>query len=77
MIPGRFLRTYRCIAGRRRGIESARFPTAEFELTEPVEVVGSSRIEFDDFGIEPPSVAGFVTVEDQGTLEFKLRLRAS
>ncbi len=39
-----------------------------------IELVGSSRIEFADFGIEPPSVAGFVTVEDQGTLEFKLRL---
>lgn len=40
-----------------------------------IELVGSSRIEFADFGIEPPSVAGFVTVEDQGTLEFKLRLQ--
>ena len=39
-----------------------------------IELVGSSRIEFAEFGIEPPSVAGFVTVEDQGTLEFKLRL---
>jgi polyisoprenoid-binding protein YceI len=39
-----------------------------------IELVGSSRIEFADFGIEPPSVAGFVTVEDQGTLEFKLLL---
>jgi polyisoprenoid-binding protein YceI len=94
---------------RDRGLESGRFPDAQFELTEPVdlsrrrttargeltlhgerkpirvrlssqrvgdgiELVGSSRIEFADFGIEPPSVAGFVTVEDQGTLEFKLRL---
>jgi polyisoprenoid-binding protein YceI len=94
---------------RDRGLESASFPTAEFELTEPVdlvrerttargrltlhgetnpirvrlssqrvgkqiELVGSAPIEFADFGIEPPSVAGFVTVEDQGTLEFKLRL---
>jgi polyisoprenoid-binding protein YceI len=41
-----------------------------------IELVGSSRIEFGQFGIEPPSVAGFVTVEDQGTLEFKLRLTA-
>jgi polyisoprenoid-binding protein YceI len=39
-----------------------------------IELVGSSRIEFAQFGIEPPSVAGFVTVEDQGTLEFKLLL---
>ena len=95
---------------RDRGIESARFPTAEFELAEPaalgrerttargrltlhgetkpiqvrlrsqpvgdqLELVGSAPIAFADFGIEPPSVAGFVTVEDEGTLEFKLRLR--
>jgi polyisoprenoid-binding protein YceI len=95
---------------RDRGIETATYPSAEFELTEPValsrerttargrltlhgetrpiqvrlrsqragdeiELVGSARIEFADFGIEPPSVAGFVTVEDQGTLEFKLRLQ--
>jgi polyisoprenoid-binding protein YceI len=39
-----------------------------------VEMVGSAPIEFAQFGIEPPSVAGFVTVEDRGTLEFKLRL---
>jgi hypothetical protein len=39
-----------------------------------IEVAGSAPIDFADFRIEPPSVAGFVTVEDQGTLEFKLRL---
>ena len=96
---------------RERGIETGRFPTAEFELTEPVdltrrsqivrgeltlhgetqpirvrvsaqrlgddtiELAGSAPIAFADFAIEPPSVAGVVTVEDEGTLEFKLRLR--
>lgn len=40
-----------------------------------LELAGSARIAFADFGIEPPSVAGVVTVEDHGTLEFKLRLR--
>jgi polyisoprenoid-binding protein YceI len=39
-----------------------------------VEMAGSAPIKFDQFGIEPPSVAGFVTVEDRGTLEFKLTL---
>jgi polyisoprenoid-binding protein YceI len=39
-----------------------------------IELVGSAPIDFAAFGIEPPSVAGFVTVEDRGTLEFKLRL---
>jgi polyisoprenoid-binding protein YceI len=96
---------------RDRGIETARFPDADFTLTgavdltrrnqtvageltlhgetQPIEVevsaqrlggdaielVGSAPIAFADFQIEPPSVAGVVTVEDQGTLEFKLRLR--
>jgi polyisoprenoid-binding protein YceI len=96
---------------RERGIETARFPQAQFGLTEPVgltrrnqtvrgeltlhgetqtiavrvsaqrlggdtiELAGSAPIAFGDFGIEPPSVAGVVTVEDEGTLEFKLRLR--
>ena len=40
-----------------------------------IEVVGSAPIAFDRFGIEPPSIAGFVTVRDTGTLEFRLRLR--
>jgi polyisoprenoid-binding protein YceI len=40
-----------------------------------IELVGSAPIEFGRFGIEPPSVAGFVTVRDEGRLEFRLRLR--
>ena len=96
---------------RTRGIETDRFPDAQFQLLEPVdltrrnqrvrgeltlhgetrpiavmvsaqrlggdtiELVGEAPIAFADFMIEPPSVAGVVTVEDKGTLEFKLRLR--
>ena len=96
---------------RTRGIETDRFPDAQFQLVEPVdltrrsqtvrgeltlhgetqpirvkvsaqrlggdtiELVGEAPIAFADFQIEPPSVAGVVTVEDEGTLEFKLRLR--
>jgi hypothetical protein len=41
---------------------------------EGIELAGSVPIAMADFEIEPPSVAGFVTVEDRGTLEFKLRL---
>jgi polyisoprenoid-binding protein YceI len=37
-----------------------------------LELVGRARIDFADFGIEPPSVAGLVTVRDTGTLEFRL-----
>jgi polyisoprenoid-binding protein YceI len=92
-----------------RGIETARFPRARFELHAPfalsrrvqratgtlelhgrraplrvtvrgqrvsggIELVGSGRVEFRSFGIEPPSVAGLVKVEDHGVLEFRLRL---
>jgi len=39
-----------------------------------LEVVGEAPIVFADFGIEPPSVAGFVTVRDEGTLEFRVLL---
>jgi polyisoprenoid-binding protein YceI len=96
---------------RTRGIETDRFPDAQFQLLEAVdlagrnqrvrgeltlhgetqpiavrvsaqrlggdtiELVGEAPIAFADFSIEPPSVAGVVTVEDKGTLEFKLRLR--
>ena len=95
---------------RGRGIETDRFPTATFELTEPfelsrepvaargrltlhgetqpivarvsgqrtgegrIELAGSAPIDFGRFAIEPPSVAGFVTVRDTGRLEFALTL---
>ena len=37
-----------------------------------LELVGSAPIDFEDFAIEPPSVAGLVTVRSHGTLEFRL-----
>jgi polyisoprenoid-binding protein YceI len=39
-----------------------------------LELVGEAPIAFADFGIEPPSVAGFVTVRDEGALEFRVVL---
>jgi polyisoprenoid-binding protein YceI len=39
-----------------------------------LELVGSAPIEFARFGIEPPSVAGVVSVRDHGVLEFHLVL---
>jgi polyisoprenoid-binding protein YceI len=39
-----------------------------------IEVVGSLRFPFADFEIEPPNIANFVTVHEDGTLEFKLVL---
>lgn len=39
-----------------------------------LELVGSAPIRFASFAIEPPSVAGLVTVRDRGVLEFRLVL---
>jgi polyisoprenoid-binding protein YceI len=39
-----------------------------------IELVGSAPIAFARFGIEPPSVAGIVSVRDHGLLEFRLVL---
>ncbi|HEX7299998.1 MAG TPA: YceI family protein [Solirubrobacteraceae bacterium] len=39
-----------------------------------LELVGSAPIRFARFAIEPPSVAGLVTVRDHGLLEFRLVL---
>jgi polyisoprenoid-binding protein YceI len=39
-----------------------------------LELVGSAPIRFASFAIEPPSVAGVVTVSDHGVLEFRLVL---
>jgi polyisoprenoid-binding protein YceI len=41
---------------------------------ERLELVGSAPIRFASFAIEPPSVAGVVTVSDHGVLEFRLVL---
>jgi polyisoprenoid-binding protein YceI len=40
-----------------------------------LELVGSAPIRFASFAIEPPSVAGLVSVRDHGVLEFRLVLR--
>ena len=39
-----------------------------------VEVVGSLPIVFSDYGMSPPSIGGFVSVDDHGTMELKLEL---
>ena len=38
------------------------------------QVVGSLKFPFSDFGMTPPSIGGFVSVESDATLEFNLRL---
>ena len=37
-----------------------------------IEVVGSHTFPFSEFGMSPPNIAGFVTVESNATLEFRL-----
>jgi polyisoprenoid-binding protein YceI len=37
-----------------------------------VQVVGSLPISFSDYGIDPPSIPAFVTVEDHGEMELQL-----
>jgi len=37
-----------------------------------IELVGSYRFPMANFGMEPPNIAGFVTVESDATLEFRL-----
>jgi len=39
-----------------------------------VELVGSLKLAFADFAMEPPTIGGFVSVEDEATLEVKLLL---
>ncbi len=39
-----------------------------------IPVVGSITFPFSEFGMTPPSIGGFVTVEDNATMEFKLNL---
>lgn len=42
-----------------------------------IQIAGSLAFPFSDFGINPPNVGGFVTVEDNGTLEFLVNLSKS
>lgn len=39
-----------------------------------IKIAGSVAFPFSDFGINPPDVGGFVTVEDNGTLELLVNL---
>jgi len=37
-----------------------------------IQVVGSVDVKFADYQIEPPNIGGFVSVKDQGVMEFKI-----
>ena len=42
-----------------------------------IELVGSITFPFSDFGMTPPSIGGFVSVQDKATMEFQLKLARS
>lgn len=42
-----------------------------------IQIAGSLRFPFSDYGINPPNIAGFVPVEETGPLEFLVNLAKS
>ena len=40
-----------------------------------IQVVGSLDVKFADYGIDPPNIGGFVSVKDQGVMEFQIFFR--
>jgi polyisoprenoid-binding protein YceI len=42
-----------------------------------IEIAGSIAVQMADYGIDPPSIGGIVSVEDNGTVEFQLVLTKS
>src|SRR2546430_10261236 len=42
-----------------------------------IELVGSITFPFSDFGMTPPSIGGFVSVQDNATMEVQLQLGRS
>src|SRR2546427_175434 len=42
-----------------------------------IELVGSITFPFSDFGTTPPSIGGFVSVQDNATMEFQVKLARS
>lgn len=57
--------------------KSVTIPIDAARREEVLELVGSITFPFSDFDMTPPSVGGFVTVEDDATLEFKIILERS
>ncbi len=69
-LPGRLT-----LHGVTRDVEMA--AQARLQDDGTVVVAGSLPILFADYEIEPPSIGGFVAVEDRGTLEFRVVLARS
>jgi polyisoprenoid-binding protein YceI len=50
-------------------------PAKAVHTSNGIEVLGSLTFPFSDFGMTPPSIGGFVSVEDDATLEFLIALQ--
>ncbi|HET9050395.1 MAG TPA: YceI family protein [Candidatus Dormibacteraeota bacterium] len=57
--------------GRTRSVD---IPVQAQRTCAGIEIVGSLPVTFSDYGMSPPSIGGFVSVEDHGTMELKLEL---
>jgi polyisoprenoid-binding protein YceI len=60
------------IHGQTRSVE---IPAQAQLNSDTIEIAGSFTFLFAEFGMTPPSIGGFVTVEDNATLEFLMQLR--
>lgn len=54
--------------------KSVAIPIEAARIGDQLELVGAITFPMADFGITPPSIGGFVTVEPDGTLEFRILL---
>ena len=57
--------------------KSVTIPAQAVHTADGIQVLGSLTFPFADFGMTPPSIGGFVSVEDDATLEFLISLRKS
>jgi polyisoprenoid-binding protein YceI len=52
-------------------------PSRAVHTAQGIQVLGSLTFPFSDFGMTPPSIGGFVSVENDATLEFLIALQKS
>ena len=57
--------------------KSVSIPASAVHTADGIQVLGSLTFPFSDFGMTPPSIGGFVSVEDDATLEFLVVLTKS
>jgi polyisoprenoid-binding protein YceI len=57
--------------------KSVSIPAKAIHTAEGIQILGSLTFPFSDFGMTPPSIGGFVTVENDATLEFLIVLGKS